>query len=823
MRAFVDDVRKAMWFLTKNMAFTTVAVLCLGLGIGVSAAVFSATYAIALRQLPYPNPGALVEVRTSRAIPTAIDSKFISVSATDDLIAQAESLASVGRYMPVLVTLTGTGDPEQISGLLVTPEWFSVLGIDPIAGRRIQQLDVEEGRERIAVISHALWQRRFGGTKEVIGSEILMTAQPTNVLIPFSQPGRPYTVIGVMPERSRFPVEGDIWIPLNPERQKPTMGIDARSARNIGVLARLRSGTSISQANGELRLFGARAAQQYPDTDKAWEFRALLLRDAIVERYSTILYLMLGAVNLVMLLTCVCISGLLIARNRSRQKEVAIRTALGATRLALIRQFVSEGLVLSAFGGALGLVLSVWFIELVRAFAPPTIPRLEGLSVDSVAFAYTAVVALVAGVLVGAAPAIQLTTPQLGTAIKEHDSRNRRFDGYRPRLRGLLIGFEIALVVPVAIGAALMLRSVGNLLAVDVGYRTDHVLAATVRLSSSTCANSAACAHAYDEIVGRLQGLPNVESAALSSTRPFGNPLVLRITTEKVWDPRQGHFLIPEFHIVTPEYFRILGIPLLEGRVMTKADDARGIPIAVINTTLAKSLFGNQSAVGRSFSLAPSNRPGWIQVVGVVADTRNMALTKPPMPAFYLPLAQSKIVPRTVLLVRTTADPSVMAPLITAQIRAVDKNAPITAFETLDNIRAQQTSEPRFQASILMAFAGLGLVLAVVGIYGLISYTTSDRFKEFGIRLALGAKQSDIFRLVVGESMSTLGWGLTFGIGAAIGFSRLLRGQLYEVSVNDPFTFVLVPVLVIIAALIGYVLPARRATRTDPLVALRYD
>ena len=538
-------------------------------------------------------------------------------------------------------------------------------------------------------------------------------------------------------------------------------------------------------------------------------------------RYSTILYLLLLAVNLVMLLTCVCVGGLLIARNRARHVEVAIRTILGATRAMVTRQFMTEGLVIAAVGGAIGLLLAVWLIGVVRAVAPPTIPRLDELRVDWVVFAYAALITMIAGVLVGLAPAAQLSTPQLGTAIKGHD-HSRHVGGYRLRVRGLLIGLEIALAVPVTIGAVLMLRSVGNLQAVDVGYRTDHTLAATVRLSASTCAKFAACTQAFDQILESLHGLPGVESAALTSTRPFASPLTFRVTTDQAWEPRRGQAVLTDFHIVTPEYFRILGVPMLEGRPIGSSDVAGAMRVAVVNQALAKSLFGDRPAIGQQFSLAPSNLPHWVQVVGVVADTRTAELTKPATPAFYLPLPQANLVPRTVLLIRTTMDPLALAPLVTARIRAVDKNAPITAIETLDDLKAQQIAQPRFQAAILSGFAGLGVALAVVGIYGLISYATSARFAEFGVRRALGAGGSDIFRLVIAESLSTLGWGLTFGIGGAIAVSRLLRGQLYEVSAGDPVTFVLVPIAILIAALIGYALPAWRATVADPLATLRH-
>jgi putative ABC transport system permease protein len=387
-----------------------------------------------------------------------------------------------------------------------------------------------------------------------------------------------------------------------------------------------------------------------------------------------------------------------------------------------------------------------------------------------------------------------------------------------------LIGFEIALVFPVAIGAMLMLQTVNNLVAVDIGYRTDHVLTATVKLSATTCAEFEQCNAAFEDILNRLRALPGVESVAVGGARPFGNPMVLPVTTDEVWDPAQGSKALPSmFQIVTADYFRTLGLTLRTGRTFGANDTRLSPKVAVVNSSFARRMFGDESPIGKRFNLSPANRPGWIEVIGEVADTRDIALSRSPMPGIYVPLSQADLVPRTVLLIRTSGDPMALASLMSGQVHAVDKGAPVTEIDSLDNVRARQTSEPQFQAILLTVFAGLGVVLAVIGIYGLISYATSDRVQEFGIRLALGAKRSDIFRLVIVESFSTIGWGLTFGIGGAVGLSRALRGQLYEVSSIDPITFVLVAVLITLASLLAYFLPARRATRVDPLMALRHE
>jgi putative ABC transport system permease protein len=570
MHALLRDLRYGARILARRPGFTAVAVLCLAVGIGANTAVFSAAYAIVLRELPFPEADSLVELRVSRLTPTTQESKFLSIAKSEDIISQSKALLHVGRYIPANLTFTGTANPEQLTGLYVTPEWFDALGVSPQLGRRVLKSDIASDQDAVVVLSYGLWQRLFGGRSDVIGTEMLLAAQPANAFTPFAARDKPYVVIGIMPPRRMFPVDGDVWIALRPEHFVASMGPSPRAVRNVATVARIRTGTSQKALNVELRTIASRLAEEYPDTDKGWDLRAVPLREAITEHYGTIVTLLLIAVDLVLLLTCVCISGLMTARNRTRAQEVAIRETLGASRLALFRQFLSESVLLAAAGGAAGVAIAYWLLDVVRGTAPASIARLDGVGLEPRVLLYTAAISLLAGVAVGVLPAIRLTDRQLGTTIKDHQSRERTLGGgYRFRIRGLLIGFEIALAFPVAVGAALTVQSIRNVRHVDLGYVTTHVVSANVRLSSTTCATFDACIAAIDDIVARVHQLPGVRTVAVAGARPLSIPLALPVTADKTWDKAHpGTAIQAEFHVVTPEYFQTLGIVLRSGRFL---------------------------------------------------------------------------------------------------------------------------------------------------------------------------------------------------------------------------------------------------------------
>lgn len=823
MEAYFRDVRYAARMLRRNAGFTAGLVLCLALGIGANTAVFSAAYAIVLRQLPFPNADALVELRRSRLQPSPLDTKFLSIPATDDIMSQSQRLALVGRYLPASVTLIGGTAPEQLSGLYVTPEWFEALGVQPRLGRPMEPSDAALGKDAVVVLSYGVWQRDFGGRTDLIGSSVLIAAQPANAFYPFAPAGKRFVVIAVMPPKEMFPVDGDLWMPLRPQRFTVQMGASPRSVQNIATIARLRPGVSLTSVNGELHTIAARLAAQYPDTDKGWDLQAVPLREALTEHYRTVSRLLVIAVNLVLLLGCVCISGLLTARNRSRAREMAIREAVGATRAALIRQIMAESLLVGCLGGAAGFAVAAWLIGVIRGLAPATIPRIEDMGVDSTLLVYTLLVSAAAGLAVGILPAVRITEHPLAAVMNTQRSDSRRLGpGYRLRLRGVLIGFEIALAFPIAVGAALTVQSVRNMIRVQLGYDTTDVVTANVKLSSTTCAQFDRCIATMESVLNNVRALPGVREASFVSARPFDIPLATQVTRAVNGNPGQpDSAVIPDFQLVTPDYFKTLGIPLLSGRYLVASDGKETPLVAVVNQSLAKALFARSDPVGRTFSVPRTDVP--VEIVGEVSDIRDISLTKVPRPAFYVPYVQFNLIPRTVLLVKTTEALATLAPAMVAQVHAVDPEAPVTAIEGLDQVIAQQRAESGFEAIILAGFAALGVLLTVFGIHGLVSYATSERLREFGIRLAVGARPRDIFRLIVQEGVATILCGLTFGIAAAVAFSQYLRSQLYGISPTDPSVFIGTALMIALAALLGYGLPALRATSVDPLTVLRHD
>lgn len=821
MTDLVRDLRLALRFLRRAPTFTATAILVLAVGLGANTAVFTATYAIVLKPLPYPFADRVVEIRTTRTSPARIEAKFLSTPLTEDL-QRVTSLQILGRFMPGTFTLAGQSEPQQVPGLYVTPEWFTTLGVAPMIGRTFTAGDLEAGHDQVVVLSHALW-RTLGADPAVLGKELLLAAQPAGMLIPFAPRGKPYTVVGVMPERQAFPADGSLWIPLRLQAFATNAKMsDPRRSRMISVIARLANDTTLSATNVELSAIATTLGRDFPQSDGGWDLKAVPLRHALSQNHRAILGLVLFSVSLVLALACISLSGLLIARNRHRRRDVAIRQVLGASRGQLIRQCLTETLLLGLAGGALGVISASWILGVVRQFAPPTIPRIDEVALDPWIFGYAALVSLGAGALTGIAPAIQLTTPQLATTLKGETGSRGEGIGQHFRLRGLLIGVQIAIVFPLAVGSLLLVRTLGNLTTVDLGYQKTGVVTASLKFTATACAKFDACNVAVTDVLERLRALPGVQSVALAGSRPLSMTVSLPIVFGREWDRNTSQPQQVQYQIITPDYFQTLGIPLRNGRGF-QATDIGGAPmVAIVNETLARTALGNE-AIGKVINLSPAGRISYFEIVGVAADTRDSALTKLPTPTFYVPFAQSNLIPRTVLLARTSVDPRIVAPLITPAVHAVDPQAPVTSVQTMTDIIEEQVQGPRFQAWLLSAFAGLGLILVLIGIYGLISYATSGRVKEFGIRLALGAKTRDIWRLVVSESLSTLGWSLTFGIIAAGFFARFLRSELFEIEPIDPLTFVLVFVVISVAALCGYFLPAWRAMKVDPLLVIRHE
>lgn len=827
---FAQDLRFGARMLRKNPGFTAVAVLTLALGIGANTAIFSATYGILLKQLPYPDASRLIEFRAVPSGPDSLPTKYLSDPEIDEISLHCSALAQSGGYSPVLFTLTNIGEPENLSGMEVFGDFFSVFQVPPLLGRAIQPADSELGADQVVILSYSLWQNHFGGDSTILGKQIILTAVQTGaarMLLDHALIGKPYIVVGVMPPSSKFPLEGAVWIPWARTVNSTYTGMMGKSERgrhSVAGVARLRPGTTLNEANAQLHTIAAKMAAAYPDSDKGWDLSAVSLRDSISEGYSAGLLLLLGAVSFVLLLACVSMSSLLIARSWARQSETAIRQTLGATRGRLIRQFLSESVLLSVMAGSLGFLLAFSGVRLLRIIAPPGTPRLNDVGLNWLVLVYTMGISFVVGIVFGLAPALRLTGAGLNPSLKESGSGNvgNIFSRRPHRARGLLVISEIALAFLLVTGSALAIRSFEKLIHVDLGYRTDHILTMMVKLSSATCPKMEVCTTNLDRVIEKTRALPGVEAATISSGRPFS--VIFSSSTFEIEGAAPSSVSADDFvvsRIVTPEYFRAMEIPLMAGRSFSSADVKNSVRVAVVNEAMAHDQFSG-NPIGKRFRSGWS-RVNWIEVVGVVKNTRDMSASERPRAGYYTPLTQAEIIPDVTLLVRTAADPMSIASAVREQVWSVDKSAPITEMATMEQVVSNQVAEPRFQTLLLTAFAALGLALALVGIYGVISHAMSRRTHEIGVRIALGAQRRDILRLVLGEGMITTGTGIAVGAAAALALTRVLRTILFEVTPTDPATYVGVTLLIAASALAAYYVPARRAARVDPMVALRNE
>lgn len=713
----------------------------------------------------------------------------------------------------VRATITGMGGPEGVQATYVSGDFFSVLGAQPLLGRPILPADAEFGHDQVAVLSFDLWQRRYGGDPGIVGKEITLTdltdQQDSNDSAPKAQL---YTVIGVMPSRFPFPNHGDLLLP------------EASWNRRFGLIAigRLKHGASIAATNAELHTIAARIAVASPTGHKNFDIFVGSLRDRVSQGYGTELLILLGAVAFVLILACVNVSSLLIARSWARQKEVAIRETLGATRRRLIRQLLSESVLLALLGAAFGLLLAHWGINVLREMAPPYTPRLDEVGLDGFVLAYTLGIALLAGIVFGLAPAMRLTRRGPDQALKEWGPGSLlRFNSRGPQpLRNLLVIGEISLAFVLVVASALVLRSFSNLMNVKLGFRPAHVLAMYVIFSPAIRANPERNKLTMDEVLERTRSLPEVQNSAFGEWLPIGGTMMegnVQIEGKSVSGP-------VEQQLVTPGYFSTLGIPLLAGRSFNEGDTGRfaGVPhksstkspatstppswesgsaadtngtkatqqgtwlVAIVNKAFAKRYFDGKP-LGKKFRVSGFlDKPAQAQIVEEVTDTRDWGLDVGDIPEYYIPFAQSPVIGETTLLVRTAANPMAIAKTVREQVGAVDNDAPVEDMETMNALISQRVADPRFRAILLSTFGALGLLLAVVGVYGLISYAAVQRTHEIGVRMALGAQPRDIVRMVLGEGLLLAFIGIAIGIAAALALTRFLRSLLFEIKPTDP-------------------------------------
>ena len=821
MNTLLQDIRYGLRMLAKAPAFTAIAIVTLALGIGANTAIFSAVYGIVLKPFPYAHPSQLVRVVSEKNMGVTMFQSGVSVPAARDIQAQCPAIAQAATYGGNDYTFTSAGIPEQINGVTVSGNFFSLLGVRPLFGRAILPSDVTPGHAAVVVLSYASWKDLFGGDPDLVGRKITLS-------------GKQYAVIGIMPRHFDFGSSNSnsskplIWLPRDSSQAEDAN----RGAMSVDFVARLKSGATIAEMQSQLKTLSARLATSYPKTDAGWELQAGGLKEFSVGSLSEPLLLLLGAVGFVLLIACVNVSGLLLARGWGRQKEVAIRKALGATRFRIIQQFLCESVLLSLAGGALGLLLAVWGVSALRAIAPAQTPRLDEVHLSPIVLWFTLGVSILAGVLFGLVPALQVSSRRVGGTLKEGlGGSSGAISSRHPRkLRSTLVVIEVALAVVLVIGATLVARSLAKLAGVNPGFRTDHLLTMTVNFSKAVCdtnarEKSAQCILAEKDLLARVKSAPGVENAAEASSIPlvtqnvaFG--LSIEGQSQQVGGP-EGFLL---YHSVTPEYLSMMGMRLLNGRPFSVADVQGSERVAIVNETFAKKYLSSQPLGKRISKQKDKNgQPEWMTVVGEIADNRDFDLQTDPQPEFYIPLLQSPDTILPNLFVRTAADPMTLISAVKSQAAAVDPNAPLTDMKTMDQILSEETAQPRFQTLLLGAFGVLGFLLAMVGIFGMMSYDVGQRTREIGVRMALGARPGNVLRMVIREGMWLVGVGIVVGIGGALALSRVLRSLLFEIKPTDPATFIAVAVLLAIVALAACYIPARRAMRVEPIEALRYE
>ena len=804
---FIQDLRYAGRMQLKNPAFTVVALIALALGIGANTAIFSVVNSVLLRPLPYKDPERLVMVWEDaskfgypRDTPAAAN--YI------DWRDQNTVFDGMAAMVEVSFNLTGAGDPERLQGRGVSANLFPLLGVDAQVGRTFTSDEDEPGSDYVALLSHALWQRRFGGDKSIVGK-------------PISLNGETFTVVGVMPASFQFPTSDDaFWLPIGFTPEQKTN----RDRHYLEVLARLKPGTSLEQAQTEMHTIAARLAQQYPNSNTDLGAVVTSLHEHLVGDIRTALLILLGAVGLVLLIACANVANLLLARAAVRQKEIAVRVALGARRLRLIRQFLTESVLLATIGGVVGLAFAYGGLFLLRSFIPENIAQAREISIDLKVLGFTFLVALITGVIFGLAPALQAARFNQTETLKE-GGRDSATGSSGKRIRSLLVIAEVAVSLVLLIGAGLLINSFLRLRNVDPGFRSDNLLTMKFDLPLPKYMEFEKRSAFYSDLVQRVGAVAGVKSAAITTNLPLyrqGNSMGVSIEGQPPLPPGQENVVVTR--TISPGYFDTMGIPLLRGRQFTDQDTAKTPNVAVINETMARTYWPGEDAIGKRIGAGRVERPeDWIQVIGVVKDVHQFELTAAPRPQMYLSYRQGDFFPPRDLVVKTDVDPASLAATVRKTVWEIDKDQPVSNIRTMDEILSDSIARQRFSMLLLAIFAGVALTLAAVGIYGVMSYSVAQRTHEIGIRMALGAQTGAVLKLAVGYGMKLVAVGVVAGLVAAFALTRVMSTLLFGVTATDPVTFTVISLLLILVAAIASYIPARRATKVDPIIALRYE
>ena len=809
MGTLLQDLRYGVRMLLRQPGFTAVAIITLALGIGANSAIFSVVNAALLRPLPFKDSEQLVKLWESK-VESSLGQNFqgsVSFLNLKDWREQNKSFDGLAAYQFSNYSMQAQGSPERVSGVGVSSSFFELLKVTPQIGRAFLEGEDEQGHNRVVVLSDALWRRDFAADSSIVGKNILLG-------------GENYLVVGIMPPGFQFPSRStQLWTPLDLTQQQLTN----RDEHFLQVLGRLKSGVTLGEAQADLSTIARRIEQQYPDIQTGRGVLLIPLQEEMVRFARPALLMLLAAVGFVLLIACTNVANLLLARAAARRREIAIRNALGAGRWRLIQQFLTESVLLFLLGGTLGLIVANWGVDALRAWASRLLPRVSEVGLDWRVVGFTLLLSFLTGIVFGLAPALQSSRTDVQAALKE--GGNAGGTTQRNWVRSFLVVVEIASALVLLIGAGLLIKSFARLQQTDAGFKSDNVLTAAVTLPTAKYSTPQSKTIFYQEVLEKVSALPGVESAGFVNLIPVQQAGYNgKFWVEGQGDYGQGREPIAEYRAATPDYFRTLQIPLTDGRYFIAQDEEQSAPVAIVNQTLVRHYFPQENPLGKRLRTEDT---GWLEIVGVVRDVKQGGLTQPVLPEIFVPYTQAKspnLTQGMSLVVRSSSsDPAKLTTSIRGAVQETDAGQPVHNVQTMQEILAQSISDRRLTMWLLSIFAGVAMLLSMIGIYSVMSYVVTQNTREIGIRMALGAQQRDVLKLIVGQGLTLALIGICAGLIGSLWLTKLVESLLFGVRATDPLVFVAVSVLLIMVAILASYLPARRATKVDPMIALRYE